>query len=218
VAYHKQVWTNFLRDEYFDQIRGELPHSLNRSASAGPLRFMPQAARSLQSVSPSRRRHRAGRRPLPRGFTRPMRSARCASIASPVRIISKAQSTGTSRGGREIRSPAPGMAMVFQDYGHALLMRRTVRRNVALGVEGRLRDANGGESVSQLPLKDKAFLTFLDQNPPFALRPKKVFRPRQKPVAPLARSRRQRHQATSNYVRKIILVRCPSLQMAWMVP
>src|SRR5216684_434079 len=30
----------------------------------------------------------------------------------------------------------------------------------------------GGESVSQLPLKDKAFLTFLGQNPPFELRPK----------------------------------------------
>lgn len=43
--------------------------------------------------------------------------------------------------GREVRSPSPGMAMVFQDYGHALLMWRTVRRNVALGVEGRLRDA-----------------------------------------------------------------------------
>jgi NitT/TauT family transport system ATP-binding protein len=33
------------------------------------------------------------------------------------------------------------MAMVFQDYGHALLMWRTVRRNVALGVEGHLRGA-----------------------------------------------------------------------------
>jgi hypothetical protein len=29
----------------------------------------------------------------------------------------------------------------------------------------------GGESVSQLPLKDKAFSTFLDQNPPFELPP-----------------------------------------------
>jgi NitT/TauT family transport system ATP-binding protein len=41
--------------------------------------------------------------------------------------------------GRDVRSPVPGMAMVFQDYGHALLMWRTVRRNVALGVEGKLR-------------------------------------------------------------------------------
>jgi hypothetical protein len=30
----------------------------------------------------------------------------------------------------------------------------------------------GGEGVSQLPLKDKAFLTFSGQNPPFELRPK----------------------------------------------
>jgi hypothetical protein len=29
----------------------------------------------------------------------------------------------------------------------------------------------GGESVGQLPLKDKAFSTFPDQNPPFELRP-----------------------------------------------
>jgi hypothetical protein len=33
----------------------------------------------------------------------------------------------------------------------------------------------GGESVSQLPLKDKAFLTFLGQNPPFELRRKLAF-------------------------------------------
>lgn len=31
----------------------------------------------------------------------------------------------------------------------------------------------GGESVSQSLLKDKAFSTFLDQNPPFELRPEK---------------------------------------------
>jgi hypothetical protein len=30
----------------------------------------------------------------------------------------------------------------------------------------------GGESVSQSPLKDNAFSTFLDQNPPFELPPK----------------------------------------------
>lgn len=32
--------------------------------------------------------------------------------------------------------------------------------------------AGGGESVSQFPLKGKAFLTFEGQNPPFELRPK----------------------------------------------
>jgi len=31
----------------------------------------------------------------------------------------------------------------------------------------------GGESVSQSPLKDKAFSTFLDKNPPFELPPEK---------------------------------------------
>jgi hypothetical protein len=38
------------------------------------------------------------------------------------------------------------------------------------GVQNR---TNGGESVSQSPLKDKAFSTFQDQNPPFELPPKK---------------------------------------------
>jgi hypothetical protein len=32
---------------------------------------------------------------------------------------------------------------------------------------------HGGESVRQLPLKDKAFTTFLVQNPPFVLRPER---------------------------------------------
>jgi hypothetical protein len=40
----------------------------------------------------------------------------------------------------------------------------------------------GGESVSQSPLKDQAFSTFLDQNPPFELPPEMGFRLRQKPV------------------------------------
>jgi hypothetical protein len=34
----------------------------------------------------------------------------------------------------------------------------------------------GGESVSQSPLKDKVFSTFLDQNPPFELR-KRILHP-----------------------------------------
>jgi hypothetical protein len=34
--------------------------------------------------------------------------------------------------------------------------------------------ANGGEGVSQPPLKDKAFLTFFGQNPPFELPEKGV--------------------------------------------
>jgi hypothetical protein len=42
------------------------------------------------------------------------------------------------------------------------------------------RSRSGGEGVSQLPLKDKAFSIFPDQNPPFELRPKKDFGLRQK--------------------------------------
>src|SRR5216684_1093043 len=37
----------------------------------------------------------------------------------------------------------------------------------------RAKSCGGGESVSQSPLKDKAFSTFLDQNPPFEPRPEK---------------------------------------------
>src|SRR6266481_2267923 len=42
----------------------------------------------------------------------------------------------------------------------------------------------GGESVSQSPLKYKAFSTFLDQNPPFELRPKNGISPSAKARAP----------------------------------
>jgi hypothetical protein len=37
--------------------------------------------------------------------------------------------------------------------------------------EGCKNKGNGGESVSQSPLKDQAFSNFLDQNPPFELPP-----------------------------------------------
>jgi hypothetical protein len=40
----------------------------------------------------------------------------------------------------------------------------------------------GGEGVSQSRLKDQAFSTFLDQNPPFELPPENGFRLRKKPV------------------------------------
>lgn len=39
-------------------------------------------------------------------------------------------------------------------------------------VVGRTKSSNGGESVSQSPLKDKASSIFRGQNPPFELRPK----------------------------------------------
>ncbi|WP_086821629.1 ABC transporter ATP-binding protein [Allokutzneria sp. NRRL B-24872] len=45
--------------------------------------------------------------------------------------------TGTLQlGGRDIDGPPTEVVMVFQDYAHALLPWRTVRRNVALGLEG----------------------------------------------------------------------------------
>jgi hypothetical protein len=42
----------------------------------------------------------------------------------------------------------------------------------------------GGEGVSQSPLKDKAFSTFLDRNPPFELRPENGISPSAKACAP----------------------------------
>jgi hypothetical protein len=50
-----------------------------------------------------------------------------------------------------------------------------------------LRKAAGGESVSQSPLKDKAFLTFLDQNPPFELPPENGISPYKNLSRPMAR-------------------------------
>jgi NitT/TauT family transport system ATP-binding protein len=39
---------------------------------------------------------------------------------------------------REVSGPPEGVVIVFQDYSHALLSWRTVARNVALGIEGRV--------------------------------------------------------------------------------
>lgn len=60
--------------------------------------------------------------------------------------------------------------------------------------------AAGGEGVSQPPLKDKAFSTFLDRNPPFGLRrPQNAISPWPQPVPPTAHHRRKRHQATHTF-------------------
>jgi NitT/TauT family transport system ATP-binding protein len=40
--------------------------------------------------------------------------------------------------GQKVTGPPAGVVVVFQDYSHALLQWRTVFRNVALGIEGRL--------------------------------------------------------------------------------
>ena len=52
---------------------------------------------------------------------------------------------------------------------------------------------SGGEGVSQSPLKDQAFSTFLDQNPPFELRPENGISPSTKACSaqwPVSRLRR----------------------------
>ena len=43
--------------------------------------------------------------------------------------------------GRQVDAPPDGVVVVFQDYSHALLQWRSVGRNVALGLEGRLAGA-----------------------------------------------------------------------------
>jgi len=40
--------------------------------------------------------------------------------------------------GQQLDGPASHVVLVFQDYGNALLRWRTVRKNVALGIEGRI--------------------------------------------------------------------------------
>lgn len=50
--------------------------------------------------------------------------------------------------GIEVRAPPPGVVMVFQDYGNALLPWRTVARNVELGLEGRVGRSERGRRVA----------------------------------------------------------------------
>jgi hypothetical protein len=81
---------------------------------------------------------------------------------------------------REIRPPTPRSKatvctvtrgnigkLVATAFARLLIVLLSVR---TIGYTGEQRC--GGESVSQSPLKDQAFSTFLDQNPPFELRPK----------------------------------------------
>jgi len=68
----------------------------------------------------------------------------------------------------------------------------------------------GGESVSQLPLQDNAFSTFLDQNPPFELRPENGVSLPTKACSANGH-RQQCHQATSE--RQIAVA--PTSLIAW---
>ncbi|MCT2587708.1 ABC transporter ATP-binding protein [Actinophytocola gossypii] len=59
-----------------------------------------------------------------------------------------------------ISGPPEGVVTVFQDYAHSLLPWRTVRRNVALGIEARLpkseRDERVDEALTMVGLLDRA--------------------------------------------------------------
>jgi len=51
--------------------------------------------------------------------------------------------------GKPIQGPPPGVVTVFQDYSHSLLPWRTVRRNVALGIEGKVSTAQRDSQVDE---------------------------------------------------------------------
>jgi NitT/TauT family transport system ATP-binding protein len=63
-------------------------------------------------------------------------------------------------GGTPISGPPTGVVTVFQDYSHSLLPWRTVRRNVALGIEGKLskaqRDSQVDEALAMVGLEHAA--------------------------------------------------------------
>lgn len=65
-------------------------------------------------------------------------------------------------GGAPVSGPPENAVTVFQDYGNALLPWRTVRRNVALGLEGRGglrhadRDARVAEALAAVGLSERA--------------------------------------------------------------
>lgn len=62
--------------------------------------------------------------------------------------------------GTAVQGPPEGVVTVFQDYAHSLLPWRTVRRNVALGIEARLpkseKDDRVDEALSMVGLLERA--------------------------------------------------------------
>ena len=68
-----------------------------------------------------------------------------------------------------VRVTTPAVCAARKDQGPTARYRARNSPKSQVGAQDR---ANGGESVSQFPLKDKAFLTFLGQNPPIELLPK----------------------------------------------
>ncbi len=71
------------------------------------------------------------------------------------------QATGgrVSCDGKDITGPPEGVVTVFQDYAHSLLPWRTVRRNVALGIEKldrSERDTRVDDALGMVGLRDRA--------------------------------------------------------------
>jgi NitT/TauT family transport system ATP-binding protein len=63
--------------------------------------------------------------------------------------LQKATSGTVCFRGQPVTEPPDGAVVVFQDYSHALLQWRSVARNVALGLEGRLGGAARDERVRE---------------------------------------------------------------------
>ena len=61
--------------------------------------------------------------------------------------LTLASSGSVSYLSQSVKSPPPGVAFVFQDYGSVLLPWRTVEKNVSLGIEGKLSSADCAKRV-----------------------------------------------------------------------
>jgi NitT/TauT family transport system ATP-binding protein len=69
-----------------------------------------------------------------------------------LRVLGGLQEKSSGRvlcGGRPVSGPPRSVVTVFQDYSRSLLQWRTVRRNVALGIEGRLSKAECTDRVDE---------------------------------------------------------------------
>jgi NitT/TauT family transport system ATP-binding protein len=102
--------------------------------------------------------HHGGSRPVLADISLDIRHGELLTIVGPsgtgktslIRVLGGLTrcTTGSVRiDGREIAGPPPGVVIVFQDYSRALLQWRTVFRNVALGLEGRVAAAAMRERV-----------------------------------------------------------------------
>jgi NitT/TauT family transport system ATP-binding protein len=103
-------------------------------------------------------RHHGGRRSILADISLDIRRGELLTIVGPsgagkttlIRVLGGLTpcTSGSVRiNGQEIAGPPRGVVIVFQDYSHALLQWRTVFRNVALGLEGRVATSERCERV-----------------------------------------------------------------------